>query len=93
VRLLSNGRGVSLFAEWWAQDHKLTAERFLPGPDCQSDACYWQWVMRQEPSGLVVFDGGEEQSAELVRNMVCAERPVVWWTCRRRDSTRCTPHD
>jgi hypothetical protein len=76
VRLLSNGKGASLFAEWWAQDHKLKVERFPPGPDCQSDACYWHWVMRQEPSGLVVFDGGEDQSAELVRKMVCADRPV-----------------
>jgi hypothetical protein len=40
VRLLSNGKGVSLFAAWWAEDHKPTVDRFPPGPDCQSDACF-----------------------------------------------------
>jgi hypothetical protein len=60
VRLLSGGRGVNILAEWWARDHKLMVERFPPGSDRQADACYVHWMMRQHPSGLVIFDGGQE---------------------------------
>jgi hypothetical protein len=33
---------------------------------------------------VVVFDGGEDQSAELVRRMICAERPVRFVDMRTR---------
>ncbi len=68
VQLLS-GAGLALdkLAERWAEEHGLRVERFHGGRDYRNEAQFVQWVMNWDPSALVVFDGGQQESGELLR--------------------------
>jgi hypothetical protein len=70
VRLLSGGgSGLDILVERWAEEHGLPVQRFPPRRDYRNAAELMQWAMNNNPDGLVVFDAGRNESAELVKRV------------------------
>jgi hypothetical protein len=70
VRILSD----NVLVERWADESHLLVDRYPHGQP--SEAQFVEWAMGQRPHGVVLFEGGTTQWAELVRRARVMDVPI-----------------